>query len=255
MESNSIFALTLVHKKKFGRSEKMNLEPVGTASAISDVFVLSTAHHLKKYDDSFALIKEVELGDPVALEDLILLDFVQNDAEEDWIIFRRRSLTFEEHLDICPESELPKPKDPVIIKHYPVCTITTRRLRILDGPMRTMTTLKHYENRMPDTNTGSSTLIPVVLRKDLRRSSREEKDHEKDAIIVSSGLPIGSCGAPYLNSARKVVAQHIESCDDSEQGSNERSYNAWSRGYVLCRLPKFMKWYEENVSSMKDATL
>jgi hypothetical protein len=71
------------------------------------------------------------------------------------------------------------------------------------------------------------------------------------AVEVSGGRVRGSCGAAYFAKNGKLFAFHVESLDDGDDVSlsnsiTGRSHHSHSVGLVLCRLPKFLAWYNEH---------
>jgi hypothetical protein len=106
------------------------------------------------------------------------------------------------------------------------------------------TKICHYEVYL-DSNVGKKRKFAVV-------KSRPQTLISERAVQVVGARVKGSCGAPYFNCNGKVIAFHVESVDDGEDASATNSYNSdWSHtshsiGLVLCRLPKFMAWYENN---------
>ena len=65
-----------------------------------------------------------------------------------------------------------------------------------------------------------------------------------DVAFVTNGLSRGSYGAPYFAGSNKVFAFQVESVDDviaSTSNSSSGSHQSYCNGYVLCRLPSFMR--------------
>ena len=65
----------------------------------------------------------------------------------------------------------------------------------------------------------------------------------KDAVKVEGGRTTGSCGGLYFTRSGKVFAFHERSFNDIMDDGSIQSHHSKSVGYVLCRLPNFMKWY------------
>ena len=106
-----------------------------------------------------------------------------------------------------------------------------------------------YECRLqprPASMTGDTSFsVPVV------KSALRTIDTDEVVIMVSGGRVKGSCGAPYFNLRGEVVAFHFESVDDSESETSAHSNHvSYSHGYVLCRLARFMSFYNECIPSV-----
>lgn len=68
-----------------------------------------------------------------------------------------------------------------------------------------------------------------------------EPVREPDRVLQVLGDRVtGSVGAPYFAPNGKIAAFHID-------GSDDRSHSSFSRGFVLCRLPKFKVWNNNNI--------
>ena len=88
----------------------------------------------------------------------------------------------------------------------------------------------------------------------LSSSARRRKTTVKpqDVLVVHIGRVGGSSGAPYFAEHGKVVAFHVESIDDDDGATaSPNSHTSYSRGYVLCRLPNFVRWYNRTMTDKR----
>lgn len=216
-------------RKKRKRTEE--LEPVGTAFAISESLIL-TANHNVKPDDKCILMKEYQAGIEVAESQIIRLTYVASNKEEDWAILRVPDTAKLQFTDISSEAELPEPDDEIVIADYPS--------GLLEGTHKvvcstTKVQVDHYENKTTPTTSPQSR--PAIVVQNPRKRAVVE-----DAVHVREGRVRGSCGGPYFFN-NKAFAFHRGSVNDDIDGSqlSGRSHSSNSVGRVLSRLPKFKK--------------
>ena len=222
-------------------------KPAGTAFAISNRFVLTAFHNISTGDNQFAasigLCSSLmnDKGVYVTTE-VIPVDCVRHDEAEDWAILKLKDDSpsrFSAFAAVCLEDELPKAREQVGIRDFQVGNFTSKSENKLDvcssGPVK----VAGYENRVsppPSPESPHPKRVKVV---------QELPVLVEDAVKVEGGRTIGSCGGPYFTRSGKVFAFHERSFNDTMDDDlmSVQSHHSISVGYVLCRLPNFMKWY------------
>ncbi len=246
-----MFLVVLINRRKGKKGEMIGVTPIGTAFAISETHVLTSSHAVFPHlGHEIGLLKELDYS--FSMEDVVPATFLQNcvDKDEDWAIFRRREGTFADYAHVCPEDELPikigSKGDRIWIRDFHSSlssdTITLQSIRSKVAQYEAFTSMT--------TRRDKRKFQHIEVHKFLRAKPL------KRALLVVGGRVKGSCGAAYFASNGKVVAFHVESLDDdtddvseSNSYSSDSSHYSFSRGLVLCRLPKFMNWYEDAVVS------
>ena len=128
----------------------------------------------------------------------------------------------------------------IAIKHFPVGLIDSSLLQVVSTTQR----LCFYSPRLPlpPPPTKRQKLSSITFT--ITENASEIVKLLADVAFVSNGLIRGSCGAPYFAESNKVFAFHVESVDDvieSKSNSSSGSHQSYCNGYVLCRLPSFMR--------------
>jgi hypothetical protein len=247
-EIGSAFLLLLIHK-----SHKAT--PIGTAFALSEYHAITSAHNLstgKKL--SFGLAMKIMNGES-DIREIIELELKECREPEDWAVLTRKTDTFSHYVSICPESALPGAGTKIGIKDFPVGLFsTTSASELIVVSM--FSTVYWYEVPMRK----MSKKRKLSTKMDLVNSNQLTPETEKTVVMVLSGRVRGSCGAPYFMKSEnlKVFAMHFEAIDDQDENvtlSNPRSHHSYSHGYVLCRLPLFKQWYNENITDIVGETI
>ena len=223
-------------KQKQNSLSELEIYPHGTAMVISSVNVLVPYHVI--HDNNltrYGLIREIIVETGISEEEVIELELVEESETEDWSVLKRKDdLHFDKKVVIALEVDLPKARDEVGIRDFPAGLLTvssTTELKIES----TKTKVCGYESR------ADTEQVPFKAIRVLQKGTKVKPTKLKDVIRVERGRVNGSCGAPYFWKD-KVVAFHFESINDNGSGSAE-SHVSYSLGYVLCRLPQFMKLY------------
>ena len=233
--------------------------PRGTGFALSNKHLFTARHNC--VDDNgnmyptVGLVKEIITGDSIRRSDIIMLRQVESNAADDWAVFERVEEEFASSVKICPDGRLPSvsPRALISIKDYPVGLIdtdSTAKLTVASVQVK----VYQYEKRLPEANTKSSRKRSAQFAMRIVDDSEiaaQSSSTVEDVIMVAGGRVSGSCGAPYFNAEGEVVAFHVESVDDSDaKSSSHSSHVSYSHGYVLCRLPSFVEWYEKSIDKI-----
>lgn len=253
-----MFCVVKLENIKSGKSKsQLQAVPRGTGFAISDKYVLTARHNciddLDLIFPAIGLVREMRTTKGIVESTIIKLKPVASNSVDDWAVFERESGTFPASVNICSEAGLPRPgtREPLGIKDYPVGFIDSSSTSKLEV-MSVFAKFCYYEERLPEngrTRKGS-VLFSVPVVKDADALAQMSPAIE-DVIMVDGGRATGSCGAPYFNLRGEVVAFHVESVNDGDEKSSSRdSHVSYSHGYVLCRLPSFVSWYECSISTI-----
>ena len=228
-------------------NETQQAVPRGTGFAISNTYVFTARHTC--VDDSgkifsmVCLVKEIIRGEKLRRSAAIMLRHVSSNADDDWAVFERVDGEFACSVKICPEGRLPSEREAIGIKDFPaglINTSSTAKLTVQSIRAKVC----QYEKRLPDADHESAAFILQFEDEDESEVAAQSSSTVEDVIMISGGRVSGSCGAPYFNTAGEVVAFHVESVDDTDAKSSSRSSHvSYSHGYVICRLPSFVKWY------------
>ena len=229
--------------------------PRGTGFAISKTYVFTARHNCVDDDGNLfsmvCLVKEIIRGEKLRRSAVIMLRHVVSNAADDWAVFERVGGEFACSVEICPEDRLPsaKEREAIGIKDFPaglINTSSTAKLIVQSMYVKVC----QYEMRLPDADYEKSTGFIIQFEDDSEVAVQSSPTVE-DVIMVAGGRVSGSCGAPYFNTAGEVVAFHVESVDDTDaQSSSRSSHVSYSHGYVLCRLPSFVEWYERSIGTI-----
>ena len=213
------------------------VHPHGTAMVLSSVNVLVPYHVI--HDHKFlrcGVVRELYAGIGLNVEEFIELEVVDECKAEDWSILKRKdSEKFDTKVRIAMEKDLPAERDEIGIRDFPVGLLTsssTTKLKVSS----THTKVCWYEPRGDKKSDGPFKGIHILAQGTKRKPIKPEA-----VVRVERGRVVGSCGAPYFW-RDLVFAFHFESVNDHD-GSSAHSHVSYSMGYVLCRLPKFMKFY------------
>jgi len=237
-----------------GSDGKQNAFPAGTGFSISNKHVLTARHNCLGTDGNIhptiGLIKEVVKGENIERSTIVMLKHVDSSAVDDWAVFERvDGGEFAASVKICPECRLPNVRAPVGIKNFPaglIDTNSTTKLTVASLHVK----VYQYEKRLPTEDIKRPPKRSAPFFMEVVDSACVPSPAVEDVIMVAGGRVAGSCGAPYFNMGGEVVAFHFESVDDSEPGSkasSRSSHYSYSHGYVLCRLPSFVAWYESSI--------
>jgi hypothetical protein len=259
-ESNTVFLVVLIKrggkkKKNTGLAPIISVTPVGTAFSISETHVFTASHNTLisgRIQQEIGLLTFYE--EPIVMSDIIVANFTcsSKDADEDWVVYSRSAGRFSHYAHICPEDELPAKNDRIGIRDFPVgiamfCD-STKTITI--GSSHTK--VYQYEVFTPISTVASSKSKKRKRTNNVVDSRPQIPDDQKRALTVVGGRVKGSCGAAYFEPNNKVVAFHVESLDDgsdvvsiSNSYTSDRSHTSYSRGLVICRLPKFKAWYNQ----------
>ena len=230
--------------------------PVGTGFAISKTHVFTARHNC--VDDSgdihpaIGLVKDIVTGEITPKSALIMLNHVKSNTADDWAVFERVGGEFASSVKICPECRLPSAslRAPIGIKDFPVGLIdtdSTAKLTVASVQVK----VYQYEKRLPGAETKRSRKRSAQFVMQIGNVAAESSPAVEDVITVDGGRVSGSCGAPYFNAEGEVVAFHVESVDDTDSKSSSRSSHvSFSHGYVLCRLPSFVSWFENSIGEI-----
>ena len=230
--------------------------PVGTGFAISKTHVFTARHNCDDgtgvIHQNIGLIKEIITGEITPRSALIILHYVESNTADDWAVFERADGEFSSSVKICPECRLPSAalRAPIGIKDFPVGLIdtdSTAKLTVASVQVK----VYQYEQRLPCADTKRQRKRPPQFVIQIGDVAAESSPAVEDVIMVDGGRVSGSCGAPYFNAEGEVVAFHVESVDDADAKSSSRSSHfSYSHGYVLCRLPTFVEWYNRSICAI-----
>ncbi len=227
--------------------KQLFISPTGTAFAISNDLVFTALHNCDHEDEHFqdshyGLIRNY-FHDHVDFEDIIYVTCVAHDVEEDWAIFKIANETnrFSRYIPICPSNELPPIRSSISIIDFPIGRrhgTSKLTVHVHHG------WIWHYEMK-----SNSDFVFPAEVPVTKRKRNNTEDSNLEQVVCVEGGRVSGSCGGPYIFYAGKAIAYHFETVNDNPN-SNSEEFNSVvsgntsvSRGYVLCRLKKFKKWY------------
>ena len=252
-----MFLVVLIHRAGNGEnSDIIGVTPVGTAFAISETHVFTASHNVcvgSRVNQEIGLLKECNCF--VVMEDLIVVNFLEKciDEDEDWAIFRRPVGTFAHHARVCPENELPikngsKGDLPLIwSRDFPLGLDSSMSSTKVSLQSAHTNVVQYEEFASISTRNKKRKYVPVIKCRPVTQLER--------ILLVQGGKVNGRCGAVYFARNGKVVAFHVNSIDDgtndvtkSNSITSFRSHYPFSRGLVLCRLSKFMKWYNNTVA-------
>jgi hypothetical protein len=232
---------------KTNRGEIISAVPVGTSFALSEDFLFTAAHNV--CNTGHAPLPEIGVvrlyEDPVVLTDIIVLKYVAHcsDKDEDWAVYKRSNGAFTHWAHVCPEQELPASGVRISIKDFPVGLVTVGSV--------TKVTLDSFHTKVSNYQVFADSV--VSKKRKFGVAKIKPPPVVERAIQVVGGRVTGSCGAAYFGINGKVVAFHKESVDDgreevsvSNSYTSDRSHTSYSVGLVLCRLPKFRAWYNQN---------
>ena len=194
------------------------------------------------------LVKSLATFSKILRSDVIKLKVTPfaEDKNDDWILLEREDGTFDSFYEICEsDDELPPDNSEIAVKHFPVGLIDTSSVALLQV-VSTTQRLYFYSPRLPPPTPPPPTKRqkPSSITFTITDNASEIVKLTADVAFVSYGLSRGSCGAPYFAGSNKVFAFHVESVDDvmeSKSNSSSGSHQSYCNGYVLCRLPSFMR--------------
>lgn len=179
------------------------------------------------------------------MADIVILTYENHccNKDEDWAVYKRSAGNFTHSVQICPEHELPVSGVRIGIKDFPVGLVSVGSV--------TKVTLDSFHTKVSNYQVFSDSAVSKK-RKFAVTKTKPATSVER-AIQVVGGRVTGSCGAAYFGVNGKVVAFHKEIVDDgreevsvSNSYTSDRSHTSYSVGLVLCRLPKFKVWYNDN---------
>lgn len=255
-DSNVMYLVVIIKRAKTSKKHPETppitaVTPVGTAFAISETHICTANHNVfasGHIQPQIGLLTEYE--DPICKTDIIVATLVSNcvDGDEDWAVYQRTSGHFAHFAHVCPEDQLPVKNDKIGIRDYPVGLLTP-----LSSDKITMqsfhTKVAQYEAFVPINASSKKRKFTSGRVVDARPARPLER-----ALQVVGGRVKGSCGAAYFAPNGKIVAFHVESLDDgsdsvsaSNSYTSDRSHTSYSRGLLLCRLPKFVLWYNDAI--------
>ena len=258
-DADAVFCVVALVQVSAKESNYQQAVPRGTGFALSNKHVLTARHNC--VDDNgdmyptVGLVKEIVTGESIRRSAVTMLRQVESNAADDWAVFERVEGEFASSVKICPDGRLPSASSRAVIgiKDYPVGLIdtdSTAKLTVASVQVK----VYQYEKRLPEANTKSSRKRPAQFAMRIAEDSEiaaQSSPTVEDVIMVAGGRVSGSCGAPYFNTVGEVVAFHVESVDDTDAKSSSRnSHVSYSHGYVLCRLPSFVSWYEHSIGSI-----
>eukprot|EP01039_Chlorochromonas_danica_P010831 gene10831-12041_t len=234
-------------KGKKNKGEIISAVPVGTSFALSDKLLFTAAHNVCNSEHvalgEIGVVRVYE--NPVLMADIVILTHENHccDKDEDWAVYKRSSGNFTHSVQICPEHELPASGVKIGIKDFPVGLVSVGSV--------TKVTLDSFHTKVSNYQVFSDSA--VTKKRKFAVTKTKPATAVERAIQVVGGRVTGSCGAAYFGMNGKVVAFHKESVDDgreevslSNSYTSDRSHTSYSIGLVLCRLPKFKAWYNDN---------
>lgn len=241
-----VLKLTRSGGKKYN-GKIVNAVPVGTSFALSDNLLFTAAHNVCEKNNPAHEIGVVQVYDGLVLiSDIVVLTYECHcsDKDEDWAVYKRSTGSFTHSVLICPEHELPVKGIKIGIKDFPVGLVTVGSVTKID--------LDSFHTKVSNYQVFSDSA--VSRKRKFNVVETKPATAVERAIQVVGGRVTGSCGAAYFHANGKVVAFHKESVDDSREEvsttnsyHSDRSHTSYSVGLVLCRLPKFKDWYDNNV--------
>jgi hypothetical protein len=241
-----VLKLTRSGGKKYN-GKIVNAVPVGTSFALSDNLLFTAAHNVCEKNNPAHEIGVVQVYDGLVLiSDIVVLTYECHcsDKDEDWAVYKRSTGSFTHSVLICPEHELPVKGIKIGIKDFPVGLVTVGSVTKID--------LDSFHTKVSNYQVFSDSA--VSRKRKFNVVETKPATAVERAIQVVGGRVTGSCGAAYFHANGKVVAFHKESVDDSREEvsttnsyHSDRSHTSYSVGLVLCRLPKFKDWYDNNI--------
>ena len=241
-----VLKLTRSGGKKY-KGKIVNAVPVGTSFALSDNLLFTAAHNVCEKNNPAHEIGVVQVYDGLVLiSDIVVLTYECHcsDKDEDWAVYKRSTGSFTHSVLICPEHELPVKGIKIGIKDFPVGLVTVGSVTKID--------LDSFHTKVSNYQVFSDSA--VSRKRKFNVVETKPATAVERAIQVVGGRVTGSCGAAYFHANGKVVAFHKESVDDSREEvsttnsyHSDRSHTSYSVGLVLCRLPKFKDWYDNNI--------
>lgn len=268
-DSNTVFLVVLIERggkkmKSTGLPPIIKVTPVGTAFSISETHVFTASHNtliLGRIQQEIGLLTVYE--EPILMSDIIVANFTCSceDADEDWVVYSRSAGNFSHYAHICPENELPAKNDRIGIRDFPVGLAmlldSTKEISVESFGSK----VYQYEVFVPISTVAPSKSKSRKRKRNVVVFRSPIPDYQKRALTVVGGRVKGSCGAGYFEANNKVVAFHVESVDDgseevsvSNSYTSDRSHTSYSRGLVICRLPKFKAWYNQNLAPVFGGT-
>jgi hypothetical protein len=251
--------------KNTGLPRIISVTPVGTAFSISETHVFTASHNTLisgRIQQEIGLLTVYE--EPIVMSDIIVANFTCccEDADEDWVVYSRSAGNFAHYAHIFPENELPAKNDMIGIRDFPI------GLAVFFDSTKTITVesfrskVLQYEIFKPISTVAPSKNKSYKRKRNVVYFRPPIPDDQKRALTVVGGRVKGSCGAGYFEpNNNKVVAFHVESLDDgvdevsiSNSYNSDRSHTSYSRGLVICRLPKFKAWYNQNLAPVFGGT-
>ena len=258
-DSDSVFGLIELTVTKKRKITTLTATPCGSAFAISNQYVITARHNLlyaDGHEKEVGLVKEIVEGVPLHETGIIKLVLVADSVENDWAVLRRDDgEAFPKYATVCPDVELPSESSTVGVKDFTAGMFevgSSTKLKVLS----VSTKVCQYEPRASDNMNDSSMMHIPVIR--IGEPMPPVDSRIEDTIMVSGGRVYGSCGGPYFAENGKVVAFHVRSLDDAPEPSgrstrshsSNRSHVSYSHGYVLCRLPDFVQWHNDNIGPL-----
>jgi hypothetical protein len=242
-----VLKLTRGRGKK-NKGEIITAVPVGTSFALSGELLFTAARNVC-CDAQHVPLCEIgvvqEYEDPVMLTDIVILNYENHccDKDEDWAVYRRSSGSFTHFVQICPDNELPTSGVKIGIKDFPVGLVIVGS--------ETKVILDSFHTKVSNYQVFSGSVVSKKRKFGVAKT--KPATVVERAVLVVGGRVRGSCGAAYFGINGKVLAFHNESVDDgreevslSNSYNSDRSHTSYSIGLVLCRLPKFKAWYNDN---------
>lgn len=234
-------------KGKKNKGKILSAVPVGTSFALSENLLFTAAHNVCNANHlALGEIGVVQLyKDPLLVDNIVILTHENHccDKDEDWAVYKRSSGNFTHYVQICPEHELPASGVKIGIKDFPVGLVSVGSV--------TKVTLESSHTKVSNYQVFSDS--PVTKKRKFAVTTTKPEAEVERAIQVVGGRVTGSCGAAYFGMNGKVVAFHKESVDDgreevslSNSYTSDCSHTSYSVGLVLCRLPIFKAWYNDN---------
>ena len=256
-DADAVFCVVMLGDT--GPNNMQQAVPVGTGFAISNTHVFTARHNCfgdgEDVQPNVGLVKEIVTREITPRSALITLEYVESHAADDWAVFKRiDGGEFASSVKICPEYRLPSAslRAPIGIKDFPVGlfdTSSTAKLTVASVQAK----VYQYEKKLPVTDTKSSRKRSAQFVMQIGDVAEPLSPAVEVVIMVDGERVSGSCGAPYFNAQGEVVAFHFESVDDSDtnkSSSRSSSHVSYSHGYVLCRIPTFVEWYERSIGPL-----
>ena len=226
-------------------ADKSSCSPLGTLFAISPTVAITCRHNI--YEGTQCSVGDIGAVRELQLENaktaFINLEIISENASEDWVALKIiGNGRFDSFVELCLDAaKLPNKNASIKILDFPsgLLTSSSSSKVIVDTHV---CTLWLYERPLND-----ETLSTVYKIVDVPAHNNVSAN---SVVLVRGGRPSGSCGAPYFTEGGQVFAFHVDSINDFDEMMSNHSHASYSKGYVLCRLPEFLKWYE---SYPKDA--